>query len=122
VKATILFNSKDFKKGKEKKTNKNKYSYVEITSPRNELFTLFGQGLEGLKDNEVVKLQVCCAEDPDAIENIVNKDEFYSDIVMFGSPVVLDVNNTLVNLDISGKFRLAIPTPQKNKHLVIGFY
>lgn len=117
MKPTILYDSKVADINSKKKTVN-----IQITSPRDNIYTLFGKGLEHLAGKKTVKLQVCIAADPDSIEDCAYIDENYVDVIMFGQHVELEPNNTLVNLDMTGHYRLVIPKHPKDKHVVIGVY
>jgi len=122
MKPTILFDSKNLTDTQKNELKKNNKVNVDLLSPRNEMFTLFGAGLAELPEGISAKLQVCIASDPDSEKDLRNQDTLFTDMVMFGQAVELDVNNTVVNLEMTGHFRLVIPKLAKNKRLVIGFY
>lgn len=122
MKPTILLNSDNLTEKQKKDFSKKGQTNVEVVSPRNEMFTMFGAGLSNLPKGVTAKLQICTAADPDSVTDVTDQDKLFTDMVMFGQAVELDVNNTVVNLEMTGTFRLVIPKPAKNKKLLIGFY
>lgn len=118
MKPTIVFNSNKLTPEQQESFDKGESVSVEIISPRNEIFTLFGKGLDSLPKKQPVKLQVCTAPEPD----FKLSDSDFEDVIMFGQPVVLDTDNTIVNLEMTGHYQLVIPKLPPKKILILGFY